>query len=373
VTSDTRELGGWFLRLLPFVVMGIVAVLDVVEGPGVGYVPLLALGPAFASLSGGLRRMAVVGTLAVVLCAVLALYNGSLGDHQNILTFASIIGVLAASALASLIRGRNQRELADIRTVAEAAQRVLLRPVPQRVGPVQAAVRYISATARATIGGDLYEVATTPKGVRLVVGDVQGKGLDAVETAAAVLGAFREAAYDEADLAGVAARLEKRLVRQLTEEQFVTAVLAEMEADDHIILLNHGHPPPLMIRADGRVELVEPPEPAPPLGISSMAAIRPRESVVRFAPGDQLLFYTDGVIEARDARGTFYPLVERAGLLQDPDPEAALDNLQADLVRHAASPFQDDAAMLLLRHRSRWHPGDDTYPGDEGGEEPPVP
>jgi len=63
------------------------------------------------------------------------------------------------------------------------------------------AVRYISASASAQIGGDLYAVIMTAGSVRLIVGDVQGKGLAAVQTAATVLGAFREAAYDAADLA----------------------------------------------------------------------------------------------------------------------------------------------------------------------------
>jgi serine phosphatase RsbU (regulator of sigma subunit) len=62
-----------------------------------------------------------------------------------------------------------------------------------------------------------------------------------VETAAAVVGAFREAAYDEADLADVVTRIESTLSRTLSGEKFVTAVLAEYD-DDQITLLNCGHP-----------------------------------------------------------------------------------------------------------------------------------
>lgn len=68
--------------------------------------------------------------------------------------------------------------------MAEVAQRVLLRPVPRRAGHLRAAVSYTSAMAEARIGGDLYEVVTGPSGVRVIVGDVQGKGLEAVETSA---------------------------------------------------------------------------------------------------------------------------------------------------------------------------------------------
>ncbi|KUL44086.1 hypothetical protein ADL12_05970 [Streptomyces regalis] len=69
-----------------------------------------------------------------------------------------------------------------------------------------------------------------------------------------------------------------------------------------------------------------------------------------FARGEQLLLYTDGVTEARDDRGRFYPLAERAHLLKDPDAHHALQTLREDLVQHVAGPAHDDAAMLLLRY-----------------------
>jgi serine phosphatase RsbU (regulator of sigma subunit) len=333
--------------------MGFVAIVDILAGPETGYLPLLSLGPAFASLSGSVRRTGAVGVLALIACLLLAIYDQILGTRQNTLTFASTLGVTAAAMVAAAIRARRERELADIRMVAEVAQRVLLRPVPRRVGPIHAAVRYVSAAARARIGGDLYEIVTMTRGVRLIVGDVQGKGLDAVETAAVVLGAFREAAHDEPDLDAVAARLEQALARQLTSEQFVTAVLAELRPDGPMELLNHGHPPPLIIRADGTVLFADAPDDAPPLGMATLADVKPPRFEVPFAEGDQMLLYTDGVTEARDHRGWFYPLIERAYLLQDPDPEAALDKLQTDLTDHVGGPISDDAAMLLLRRRDR--------------------
>jgi serine phosphatase RsbU (regulator of sigma subunit) len=370
-----------------------VAAADLIAGPALVYRPLLSLGPAFASVSCGIRRTALVGLVAMALCMVLSVSEDIIGTRQSDLTLVSIAGVTAAAMLASMIRERGQRELADVRMVAEAAQRVLLRPVPRRVGPVHAAVCYISAAARARIGGDLYEIVAMPRGVRLIVGDVQGKGLDAVETAAVVLGAFREAAHDEPDLAGVARRLEKTLSRSLTGEQFVTAVLAEVRADDpaaapaattadvtdaantgmaaeaaagdgdadgfhtapagRVALLNCGHPAPLVVRAAGGIEFAEPPDVAPPLGMAALADATPATYEIPFGPGDQMLLYTDGVIEARNGRGEFYPLAERAHLIQAADPEDALDKLQADLTRHVGAPITDDAAMLLLRRRDR--------------------
>ncbi|MGP3921131.1 PP2C family protein-serine/threonine phosphatase [Nonomuraea sp. 10N515B] len=338
----------WALRWLPFAVMLLVALTDLVAGPSLGFLPLLTLGPTFASVSGSVRRTAVIGAVALAICVPLAYYNDLLFRWQNNLTIATIISVTGASMLASHLRLRRERELANVRLVAEAAQRVLLRPVPRKAADLQVALSYTSAAAEARIGGDLYEVVTTPHGVRLLIGDVQGKGLDAVETAAWVLGAFREAAYDEPELSNVSERLESSLVRHLSGEKFVTAIIAEVRTEE-ITLLNHGHPAPLVISANGKIGSVEPPDEGLPLGLGPFAADRPKPHHTPFHDGDQILFFTDGVVEARDVAGTFYPLRERLHFLLDDDPQAALDALRADLLRHVGGPLLDDAAMLLLR------------------------
>ncbi|GAB3971532.1 PP2C family protein-serine/threonine phosphatase [Actinoallomurus acanthiterrae] len=330
--------------------MGAVAIVDLAAGPAFGYLPLLALGPAFATLYYGIRQTILIGLIAFVLCVALAAYDHVLGHRQNNLILASIIGVTSASTLASARRRQRERELATVRTVAEVAQRVLLRPVPRAAGSLLIAVSYTSAAAEARIGGDLYEVVISPFGVRVLIGDVQGKGLEAVETAAGVLGAFREAAHDEADLPGVISRLERSLGRVLSGERFVTAALAQFDAD-HVSLVNCGHPPPLIVGRDGYVRLAEPEEPAPPLGVSDLTDAPPLPYEFAFSPGDQMLLYTDGLIEARSGSGEFYPLIDRASLLKAADAEEALQDLRADLVHHTGGPITDDAAMLLIRHR----------------------
>ncbi|SEG96758.1 Serine phosphatase RsbU, regulator of sigma subunit [Nonomuraea solani] len=337
------------LRWLPFVVMFGVALLDLLGGRNLVFLPLLTLGPAFASVSGGVRRTALVGAVALAILVPMAIYNGLLFTWENNLTVVSILGVTGASMLASRLRLQRERELASVRQVAEAAQRVLLRPVPRRAGDLRVALSYTSAAAEAQIGGDLYEVVTTPHGVRLLIGDVQGKGLAAVETAAWVLGAFREAAYDEADLADIGDRLEASLARHLGREQFVTAIVAEL-GDDEMTLVNFGHPAPLLIQPDGELRTVEPPEQGLPLGLAAFDPSAAKAHRTPFGRGDRILFFTDGVIEARSPEGDFYPLTERAGFLTRDDPQAALDALRADLVEHTGGPLLDDAAMLLL-HR----------------------
>ncbi|MFD4247056.1 PP2C family protein-serine/threonine phosphatase [Streptomyces sp. NPDC058525] len=330
--------------------MTIVVVVDVVVGTSVGLLPLVSLGPAFAGLVGGWRRTALIGAVSLLLCIGLGLYNGIFEERRGYTAMASVVGVTAAGVAAAVMRQRREAELASVRSVAEVAQRVLLRPVPPEAGHLQLAVSYTSAAAEARIGGDLYEVITSHGGVRVIVGDVQGKGLEAVETAAIALGAFREAARDEPDLAGVSTRLERALSQELQGEKFVTAILAEFKDGHAVTLLNHGHPPPMLVHADGAVTFTDPPSYALPLGLGLDGAAGPEPFRVEFAPGDQLFLYTDGVTEARDRSDRFYPLGERAHLLDAPDPETALASLRDDLARYSQGSAHDDAAMLLVRH-----------------------
>ncbi|MFE0633323.1 SpoIIE family protein phosphatase [Streptomyces sp. NPDC058864] len=345
---------------MPFAVMVVVAVVDLVAGEGIGFLPLFSLGPAFASLVGGPRRTAAIGLMALLLCLMIGAYDGLLQTPRGQTALLSVAGVSLAALGATVMRRRREAELTAVRSVAEAAQRVLLRPVPRFAGNLRIAVSYTSATAEALIGGDLYEVVVSHGAVRVIVGDVQGKGLEAIETAAVVLGAFREAGHDEVDLLSVSSRVERALNRRLSGEKFVTGVLVEVEGDRAVELLNYGHPAPLVRRADGAVIFATPPTTAPPLGLADLGPAHPVPYRLPLVPGDQMLLYTDGVTEARDSDGRFYPLGERSHFLEAPDPDEALQALRKDLEHHIGGPVRDDAAIMLIRYR------------DDGGSLPDV-
>ena len=139
----------------------------------------------------------------------------------------------------------------------------------------------------------------------MIIGDVRGKGLDAVRLASIVLGSYRHVAYERADLRAIVADLDRAVARSVGDEDFVTAALVE-ERGGTLTIVNCGHPAPLLLRR-GEVIPLEPPAPAPPLGFMPVA--RPR--VERLEPGDRLLLYTDGLAEAR-RDGEFFPTAERA-------------------------------------------------------------
>ena len=339
---------GVFLAALPFAVVGGVALVDVLAGPGVGFLPVLSLGPALAAISRPPLPTALIGMLALACGVLLAFYDDLAGSRRGVIALSTIAGVTVAGVIASAGRRRRERELADFKAIADAAQQILLRPVPGRIPPVDIAVRYVSAVASARIGGDLYEAISAGGGVRLIVGDVLGKGLPAARTAAVVLGAFRESAYDAMNLVEIAARIEASLQHQEAVEEFVTAVLAQVSADGREAeILSCGHPPPLLVR-DGEVTAAEPAEASLPLGLAALLPEAREVSTIPLKHGDRLLFYTDGITEARDRQGVFYPLERSGALLGLPDLGSALDRLIEDVLRHVGHALQDDAALLLI-------------------------
>jgi len=124
---------------------------------------------------------------------------------------------------------------------------------------------------------------------------------------------------------------------QAPEGKFVTAIMAEIEREStEIRLLSCGHPAPLLVNR-GLARLAEPLEADLPLGLSGLAAGERKEYTVPFGPDDRMLFYTDGISEARDKSGAFYP-VDRCGtLLAGQDPDAALGRLYDGVLGHTSA------------------------------------
>lgn len=237
--------------------------------------------------------------------------------------------------------------LAAITRVAETVQHAILPPVPERLGPVALAATYLSAVEDALVGGDLYETVTRPGAVRLLIGDVRGKGLEAVRLATIVLGGFRGAAIECDDLGELARRMDTRLRPYLTEEDFVTVLLAEIRDDGTCRLVSCGHPPALLAHA-GTIATVEGPV-SPPLGLGLGEV--PVPVTVTLVPGDRLLLYTDGLIEARDAQGRFADLGDVVSGLPRGELPTVLDEILARLRRAVGAALSDDLALLVAEYR----------------------
>jgi serine phosphatase RsbU (regulator of sigma subunit) len=242
------------------------------------------------------------------------------------------------------LRIRHEEALLRMTIVAETAQRALLRILPSEVDGMRFAARYVSATEAASVGGDLYEVADTPHGVRVLIGDVRGKGLEAVYLASTVLAAFRRAALLECTLESVAADVDLAVTSVAGDEDFVTALLAEFPGDDTAALVNLGHHAPLLL-AD-QVEFADTGDPQLPLGLGPI----PTAVKLDWPHGARMLFYTDGLIEARDRRGAFFPLEDHGETLRSTDLDRALDLLLHHLHSHVGNRQQDDLALILTEN-----------------------
>ncbi|MEU4919244.1 PP2C family protein-serine/threonine phosphatase [Streptomyces parvus] len=354
---------GRFIRMLPALLILGGLLFDSLAPPNFTAVPLFVAAPLIAAPFFSLDRTVRTGIAAVISVIVMRISDGT---STQVVPVIEMITVLTGSVLALVINGvvrRGNEQLASARAVAETAMRAVLPTPAERIGGLQVAARYEAAQADEFVGGDLYAVADTPYGVRAVVGDVRGKGLDAVEAVAVIIGAFREAAEQERSLEGVAQRLERALAREETRrygldamEGFITAVLAEIPPGAATVrLVNRGHPEPILLHADGALEVLAPSVPALPLGMD-LGVWPDRADAWAMPPGATLLAFTDGLSEARDANGVFYDPAARLRGRIFPGPEELLSALTDDVRLHTGGHATDDMALIAVGRPAEGQP-----------------
>ncbi|MDT5038638.1 MAG: hypothetical protein QOE03_3823 [Micromonosporaceae bacterium] len=337
-----------------FGLIALVTLVEVADGIGHAYfIGLYATAPFLAAAFASWRQVLVVGGVAAVIGGAFAVPSSGPPMWAELACLGAIGVATAMGAVVGVLRQRQAERFVELSRLASAAQGAVLRPLGPQLGPLSIAARYISASAAADIGGDLYEAVDTPYGVRMIIGDVRGKGLDAVRLASIVLGSYRHVAYERADLRAIVADLDRAVARSVGDEDFVTAALVE-ERGGTLTIVNCGHPAPLLLRRGEVIELT-PPAPAPPLGF--MPVVRPR--VERLEPGDRLLFYTDGLAEAR-RDGQFFPTAGRAWRLLGHGTVAdGLASLESALIEWVRGQLDDDIALVLME-----------YAGSHGAAEP---
>ncbi|MFJ2399401.1 PP2C family protein-serine/threonine phosphatase [Streptomyces sp. NPDC087843] len=345
--------------LSPVALTAVIGFLAVLTPQDVPFSRLLPAAPALAASVWSVRATLALG----VICLLPVVgYAVALSDMTALYTAGAIGAVTLAAVYASHLRLQREHTLAQVRAVADATQEVLLRPVPDRVRNLEIATLYLAAAPQARIGGDFYAAADTPHGLRLILGDVRGKGLRAVGVSAALLCSFYEAAYESADLSQLARRLDTTLTRyntavpaEDTPERFATAVIVEFPpTGTHVSVLSCGHPPPLLVR-DGATLAIEPAAPSPPVNLATLIGCEYHVDQIPFTRGDLLLLYTDGVTETRDADGAFFPLTTWTAHTTAASPSALLRTLHQALVRHSGGNLDDDIACVAVLNAPRRH------------------
>lgn len=332
----------------------VTVVLGTVTETAVLLIGLLVFLPAFASALCTPRQTALVSAwVSIVVIVPVALSTEQLADRVTLALFALGFGALAVYG--SWLRITREGALLRLRSTAAAMQRQILRPLPLLTDDVLVDGVYEPVQQDKLVGGDVYDVAATPWGTRVLIGDVQGKGLPAIGMAIDVVGAFREAAHREPTVTALVDSLEAAVVRhngyaeQRGEpERFVTAVVLGVDTDTETQLVTCGHIPPYLLH-DGTVTAVGGGTEHAPLGLADLVDEPRTVSWFPFPAGATLLLCTDGLTEARSPAGTFYPLETRLADRVDITAGRLTDALVDDVHAFTEGAQQDDLAVLAVR------------------------
>ena len=339
VATDHNATGRW----IALATTVLAATVDLLYGVEASLIVPLVFGPFVASALASVRDTAVVAVIATLLGVLLGWTDETIGTSPHVVRVASVaVGGLLAVWLA-LSRTTRERKLRALTYVAQVAQQAILHPLPESIRGVRLAARYVSASAESRIGGDFYDALDTPWGLRLIVGDVRGKGLEAVRLASALLGEFRSRANSEPELTAVVKTVDVAGGRASDEagEDFATAVFVQFD-DDILTIVRCGHPLPLLAN-NHRVEVIDT-SPSLPLCLGTEASAEE----LRLVPGSRILFFSDGAFEGRDEKGDFFDL--RSSLARHvgtPDLGAILDKILDDLDRHCAGGISDDVVLVI--------------------------
>ena len=240
------------------------------------------------------------------------------------------------------------RRRKDTKPAAEIQQNLL----PPRLAGVNGADVAGGVLPGYDVGGDFFDYACNADGLWLVVADATGKGDAAAALSSLAVGALRAARRAGAGL-HEAARLTDEAISGLGMQRYLTAVLGVWNAADHRLRwINCGHPTPLVLHSDGRLEELDG-ERTYPLGMRFTERLFPLLSAV-VEPGDRLLLYTDGITERRTNEGGRIGENGLRAILSELGPRSAamtVRGLQDAVLAASSAPLRDDATLLVMAPR----------------------
>jgi hypothetical protein len=204
------------------------------------------------------------------------------------------------------------------------------------------------------LGGDSFDYGVDARTARIAVFDAMGHGLEAGLLATVAVAAYRNSRRRRLKLSETAAAVDEAIRVRFDSERFVTAVLAELDLDTGLFCwIRAGHPAPLLLRGSKVVKTLWG-NTGLPLGLGAPGD----EAEESLEPGDQVVFFTDGVTEARSPDGTFFgtdrlaDLLSRASAGGNPAPET-LRRLVHSILDHQAGDLQDDATAVLVEWKGQ--------------------
>lgn len=204
------------------------------------------------------------------------------------------------------------------------------------------------------LGGDTFDYGVDADTARIAVFDAMGHGLEAGLLATVAVAAYRNSRRRRFKLAETAAAVDEAIRVRFGSERFVTAVLAELElATGRFCWIRAGHPAPMLLRGSKVVKTLWG-NSGLPLGLGAPG----EEAEEGLEPGDQVVFFTDGVTEARSPDGTFFgadrliDLVSRTSAGGNPPPET-LRRLMHAILDHQEGDLQDDATAVVVEWKGQ--------------------
>lgn len=259
------------------------------------------------------------------------------------------------AAVAERNAQRAEQSAAEATELAETLQQSLLPADSPRIPGMEVAARYRPGGRGAEVLGDFYDVFPVTGGWGVVIGDVCGKGAWAARTTALARSTVRAVGHTEDSPEAVLTALNEVLHVWFSERRsFVTATYATLTAADpgeglDVVVVNGGHPPAFVLRADGEVVRLQ--EGGRALGIRPEARVACEETAL--LPGDSLIFYTDGITESRVAGGEQFGEDGVARTLADlppaPGAETVADAIASAALAHADGVVLDDTAVIVVR------------------------
>jgi serine phosphatase RsbU (regulator of sigma subunit) len=266
-------------------------------------------------------------------------------DHAAVRAFSGIIAemIVTKSAYGDLFETVRRRQ--PMTLAAELAWQLV---PPSTFGNDQVLVSAVLAPAY-EIGGDAFDYGVDDRMAKVAIFDAMGHGLEAGLLSTVAVAAFRNARRGGLDLAATVGFVDDAIHTHFGPERFVTAIFAELDTRTGAFRwMIAGHPPPLLLRG-GKVVKTLGGNIGLPLGLGLPAP----GSEEMLEPGDQVVLFTDGVIEARDSEGEFFGIdrlvhfIGRASASGNPAPET-MRQLQHAVLDHQAGDLQDDATIVLV-------------------------
>ena len=236
---------------------------------------------------------------------------------------------------------KQQRELDDARMI----QRGLLPTAFPQIAGLQLAVAWQPAN---DVGGDCFDTLAFGDALGVSIADIAGKGLPAALLMSNLQAAVRAFAQESVPPSSICASVNRLLCRNMASGRFATFCYARLDtAKRRILYSNAGHNPPLLVRAGG--DVVRLTEGGMVLGVFPDTGYTQAECALEH--GDRLVFYTDGITEARDPEGEEYGeerLTEAALGVRASDAGTMKDTLFQDVTTFCAGRFEDDATLIVV-------------------------